>query len=257
MLVFSASPLYAEEPVPQPAREEAPEWDPAYRRFGEADVVFAGVLAFSVGGAMLTLRPDEAGQRGGVLFDDRARTWLRSDTEAGRLRAQDISTMTQNVLVAFPYLVESLGLGLGYHRNSEAAFQMAAINTQAFLVTAGATLLTKSLVSRERPYVAGCSGGSCGGAGKNKSFISGHAAASFTGAGLICAHHEALALFENAWADGAICGIAVAAAASTSLLRIASDEHYMTDVLAGAAVGILSGYFLPKLIYYAGFEGDD
>jgi membrane-associated phospholipid phosphatase len=42
-------------------------------------------------------------------------------------------------------------------------------------------------------------------------------------------------------------GIGFTAAATTSYLRMAADEHWLTDVLAGAAVGTAVGIGLPWL----------
>jgi membrane-associated phospholipid phosphatase len=39
------------------------------------------------------------------------------------------------------------------------------------------------------------------------------------------------------------CGLGIAAAATTGLLRVAADKHWMTDVLVGWGVGGLIGYF--------------
>ena len=63
----------------------------------------------------------------------------------------------------------------------------------------------------------------------NRSFPSGHAARAFAGAELVRS--------EYGWRWGAG---AYAVAAGVGLLRIAGDHHYTHDVLAGAAVGILS-----------------
>ena len=63
----------------------------------------------------------------------------------------------------------------------------------------------------------------------NRSFPSGHAARAFAGAELVRS--------EYGWKWGAG---AYAVAAGVGLLRIAGEHHYAHDVLAGAAVGILS-----------------
>jgi hypothetical protein len=39
------------------------------------------------------------------------------------------------------------------------------------------------------------------------------------------------------------------------MLRIHSDNHYATDVILGAALGIGSGYFLPRFLHYRGASG--
>jgi hypothetical protein len=39
-------------------------------------------------------------------------------------------------------------------------------------------------------------------------------------------------------------------ASATGVLRIAADDHYASDVIVGALVGIAAGYLFPKLAYY-------
>jgi hypothetical protein len=39
-------------------------------------------------------------------------------------------------------------------------------------------------------------------------------------------------------------------AGTTGYLRVASDQHYVTDVMVGAAVGSLSGFLVPWLFHY-------
>ncbi len=77
----------------------------------------------------------------------------------------------------------------------------------------------------------------------NLSFVSGHAATSFAlavSSGMV-ASKRGRRLAPVIWAAG------LTLAAATSYLRIASDEHYMTDVLGGAALGAAVGLAVPLL----------
>jgi membrane-associated phospholipid phosphatase len=47
-----------------------------------------------------------------------------------------------------------------------------------------------------------------------------------------------------------MCATMVTVATATGVLRILGDDHYMTDVIAGGALGFLVGYSLPKLLHY-------
>jgi len=79
----------------------------------------------------------------------------------------------------------------------------------------------------------------------NVSWFSGHATLTFglaVSAGVV-AHRRGSALEPVIWATG------LAFAATTSYLRMAADEHYLTDVLAGAAWGIASGLLIPRLTH--------
>lgn len=62
-----------------------------------------------------------------------------------------------------------------------------------------------------------------------RSFPSGHAARAFAGAELVRSE------YGLGWGAGAY-----AVAAGVSVLRVAGDHHYAHDVIAGAAVGVLS-----------------
>ena len=77
----------------------------------------------------------------------------------------------------------------------------------------------------------------------NMSFVSGHSATSFAlavSSGTIATVRKRR-LAPVIWATG------LTLAAATSYLRVASDEHYATDVLAGAALGAAVGLAVPLL----------
>ena len=75
------------------------------------------------------------------------------------------------------------------------------------------------------------------------SFYSGHTSAAFVAAvtgGMLADFHR----FENRkwiWASG------ITLATATGALRVASDQHYATDVLTGVVAGSLAGWLIPKI----------
>ena len=81
-------------------------------------------------------------------------------------------------------------------------------------VVIAAVLLTKVLVHRSRPCAP-----SCGVDNPRFSFFSGHTAIAFA-------------------AVGPRLTVTIPLASSTGYFRIAANRHYLTDVLAGAAVGV-------------------
>jgi acid phosphatase family membrane protein YuiD len=97
--------------------------------------------------------------------------------------------------------------------------------TSLVLITAvfslGSTKILKNIIDKERPNKYDF-----------KSFPSGHAAIAFTGAELINQEYGDLSPWYS------IAGYTVASA--TSVLRIYSNDHWFSDVVAGAGVGILS-----------------
>ncbi|HEY6461118.1 MAG TPA: phosphatase PAP2 family protein, partial [Polyangiaceae bacterium] len=74
---------------------------------------------------------------------------------------------------------------------------------------------------------------------------------SFTAAGLTCEHHLTLGLLGGV-EDALVCGGALVLAATTATLRVVSDQHYASDVIAGALVGTAIGLGVPALHYSGG-----
>jgi hypothetical protein len=55
-------------------------------------------------------------------------------------------------------------------------------------------------------------------------------------------------------ADTATCATGIVFTALTGGLRVASDNHWASDVLIGHLMGYVSGYLLPTLLYYKEFR---
>jgi membrane-associated phospholipid phosphatase len=102
-----------------------------------------------------------------------------------------------------------------YKKDEEGLVQF----SKSFLTTLGATYALKYSINEERP-----NGGSNG-------FPSGHAAAAFSGASFLQKRYG--------WEYGIP---AYAAASFVGWSRVESENHYWHDVLAGAAIGVISTY---------------
>jgi membrane-associated phospholipid phosphatase len=117
----------------------------------------------------------------------------------------------------------------------------------------------KRFFARERPFGSACAKDpeytdSCEELDRFRSYYSGHAAITATGAGLTCSHHTHLPLYGGGVADLAGCLVAVTGTLTTGVLRIAADRHWATDVMTGHIIGFGVGYLLPTLLYYKSFE---
>lgn len=108
--------------------------------------------------------------------------------------------------------------------------------------------LTKSVVTRYRPY---CYYDDTRESllredDSNRSFISGHSTMAFTSAAFLSK------VYWDMHPEGKekyiVAGSSFAAAGAVGVLRILSGNHFLTDVLAGAAVGTFVGWFVPE--YY-------
>jgi len=116
---------------------------------------------------------------------------------------------------------------------------------ESALVTQGIIELTKNSFKRPRPFAYRAEDDAHLSRNAGRSFISGHTAAAFQGAvfaaGVFQKRHPDSPLVMPVWA------LAIASASATAVFRVTSGNHFPTDVLAGAAVGSLIGWLIPKL----------
>lgn len=239
------------------ARGEPLEWDPRWPRYRPGEAV--ATLIFGVGALVAEVAPPRINDniwRGGVFFDDPVRNALRAQSQAGNARAVSNSDRLYRLGVLAPLVLDVGVLALGVHGSPDVAWQMFLIELESFALTGSLVLASQVITRRERPYVQDCGPQgdtqltTCGTERDYTSFISGHTAMAMTGAMLMCTHHQRLRLLGGGAADTAVCATMVGAAVGTGLLRIVADRHYATDVIAGLAVGVFSGYVLPSWLHY-------
>jgi membrane-associated phospholipid phosphatase len=231
-------------------------WQPVgTREYLTIPVLAAGVLAMK----LFWPRPRENHWNGPILFDEPVRNALRIGSASGRETAGNISDILFFWEVLHPSLIDPLLVAWWKRRSPFVAWQMLVIDAQAYALTLLVNDLLKNLVARARPWAQNCESAgntdaACGAGGRNLSFYSGHAAVTATGAGLLCAHHTQLSLYQSDLFDSGTCALAVLGTALTGALRIASDNHWASDVLIGHLAGYASGYLLPTLLYYKEFR---
>ncbi len=111
---------------------------------------------------------------------------------------------------------------------------------QALAITAGFVKALKYGTGRRRPNDSPDSAFEFDGpglSGDNKSFVSGHAAYSFTVA----------SVFASAYDDNVyVAGLAYGLAGLSAMSRVNDDKHWLSDVVVGAAIGIILG----KLVHH-------
>lgn len=242
-------------------RRHLPElvWDRSYSRFGIADAIVTG-LGGATTLAMAIIPPIQANRRtGGIGFDEDARNALRAPGFEGRYLARDSSDVILSLSTTYPFFVDALVSAWWFRGNADVARQMALIDAEAFAITGTLQGITNVLAARERPYGRTCGGETpedsvdCASAGRYRSFFSGHAAFTFTAAGLICSHHMQLDLLGNKVADISSCVAAYLGAGAAATLRVVGDMHYASDVILGAVVGTSVGLAVPWF-HYHGFR---
>lgn len=270
-----APPVYAPIPLPvaPPEPGKAPSAPPGPRHvslkktlatrlewrwpsFGLPELGLSiGQAALAIGSAFI---PEQQHWLATNAFDESARDALRLKGEADRLTARDASDVGV-VLLLNQQLIDTLFITWWLHDKGSTAFQMALIDLQTVSFAAGVNGVITGLVGRQRPYPrVDCTQGGirsetndCLGPDRYQSFFSGHTTLAFTLASLTCVHHINLPLYGGGAVEAIPCAMAMATASGVGLLRMAGDQHYLSDVLTGAAFGTAVGFALPYLFYYA------
>jgi len=248
--------LFASQTNAQPAPERTEDelvWREEWPRFHWAEYTTTGLL---IGGTILAgvfAPKNVVFWRDGNGFDDEAREGLRLDPsqQSSTAIASDVLLGT---LMAYPYV--DAGIAWLGRDSGDVAWQMAMINTESLAISMAITTAIKFGTGRMRPNARECQetgrgdDPECTGNDYASSFYSGHSAMAFTGAGLTCAHHTNLPLYGGGAPDYLACATALGAAATTGILRVNADRHYVTDVIVGGLVGSVSGYVIPNLLHY-------
>jgi membrane-associated phospholipid phosphatase len=236
-------------------------WHSHWSSVGPREYLTIGALAAGiVSFRLLTTEPTHADWSSPILFDNGVRNALRIDSASGRKTAAQVSDILFAWEILHPTVIDPLIVAWWQRQSPYVAWQMFVIDAQAYSLTLMINDVVKHVTARARPWVetddcaANPGGEECGSGGRYLSFYSGHAAVTATGAGLLCAHHTQLSLYQNPVLDTGTCALAVLGTAVTGAMRIASDNHWASDVVVGHLAGYLSGYLLPTLLYYKQFR---
>jgi hypothetical protein len=241
--------------LPQRGEGSRRLWNPEWRRFGVGNAIVTGV-SWVITGASFAIPPAPNRWRGRTGVDTWGRSAFRIEDRARAMRADDASDVLLSMLVSYPFLVDSLIVTYWYRQSHDVAGQMAMITAETLGIGAALQGIAAGMFSRERPYGRDCGSDldaeldECIHRGRYRSFFSGHTELSFASAGVLCSHHMQHRVFGNDTHDAIACGAGFTLAAATGMLRMIADQHYVTDVATGAAVGTLSGLGLPWLLHY-------
>lgn len=251
-VIGHAGPAHADQ-------EKTVKWNENWPRVHLLEV--GAIVALTIGSIELSLvKPaDHAKWSKPILFDESARSFFKSNNENTQELAGNLSDNIYHAMVIAPYVVDNYVVALGIHQNADVALQMTLMNLQSLGLSGVISLSMERTVGRRRPFAQDCSGqfgpdkvgyNHCNGVDDFESFYSGHAAATFTMAGLTCAHHQHLPLYGGGLPDALACIVMVSLATTTGVLRLVVDRHWTSDVLTGAAVGLINGYVLPSWLHY-------
>ncbi len=257
LLILAASALCCSEADAQTRGEPQHRlrFDEGYRRFSAVEYAATGAIAATYLYVELALKaPDEPKWIRPILVDDDVRDAVRLDTPSGR----NMASVLSDVLWLSPQLIalaDGVVVPLADDLNVDVMWQMTAMNLQAIAVTGLITRGMHTVIGRQRPDVEECDRDAgyskfCR-LGQRSAFPSGHASGAAVGAGLTCAHHLNLPLYGGGGRDASACIVTTAMAVGTGYFRMSADRHYVSDIVAGAAIGFGVGFGLPHLLHYA------
>lgn len=121
------------------------------------------------------------------------------------------------------------------------------IYSESQLLNSTSTYLIKNIFRRKRPFLYNPEAPISKKIENDaiKSFPSGHTSSAFCSAVFIGSTYEGYNLNPNLrgliWVSG------ITLATTTALLRYFAGKHYPTDIISGAILGSMIGYFIPKL----------
>lgn len=136
--------------------------------------------------------------------------------------------------------------GAGWLTDSERARRIGGVGAAALAVNGLATWGLKSAAGRSRPFTNNGSGrwnGGGGGGYAGSSFPSGHTSMAFTMAAVVAEEYE----------SPAVDFLAYGLAGTVGVTRIHQDQHWASDVVGGAALGLLVGKGLSRWERRAGW----
>ena len=116
---------------------------------------------------------------------------------------------------------------------------------EAVLLSVDANQLAKSATGRLRP--SAWAAGRLQGTNSNRSFYSGHTALAFS----LASSAGTVATMRGYRTAPWVWAVGMTLAAGVGYLRVGADAHWLTDVLAGAAVGGAVGFAVPWTLHRA------
>lgn len=239
--------------------DDPSNWRPKRNIYTSTGDVLLVLASAGVAVSAAIISPQDKRARGAVLFDDTVRDALRLRSSEARYSIRDASDVGASLITTWPFLVDALLTAWWYRGDVKLARNIALVAAEAISLSTAVQGVTNTVAARERPYGNLCGQEfpeatvDCEGDVRYRSFFSGHAAAAFASAGVLCVHHLGLGLLGGPW-DAITCGTSVAVAGAVATFRVMSDMHYATDISLGALIGSGIGVAVPLLHLSASVE---
>jgi membrane-associated phospholipid phosphatase len=192
---------------------------------------------------------------GPILFDGAIEEAFRARTQTAHGAMEGASWVIWFALVGYPLAVDVPHAWISYGR--DVAWDLLWQDATALSLAGAVDFALRDSVARLRPSNTHCldqGGTNClqlSGPEATRSFPSGHLSETTTGTALICMQHLTMHLYGEPW-DGVTCASAIAADSAVAVLKLVADDHWATDIVAGAALGVAFGWGLPVLMHLHG-----
>ncbi len=204
--------------------------------------VLGGALWLGETLAIAELAPGECRWCDSNAIDDWGRELAWADREAARVPS-DVISYGIAPAVAAGFLTAG---ALDDHRAADLSVDLLIVAEAAVIAGVSGDMI-RVVTGRERPWIHDLTPDKKQEVSRpeqnNLSFISGHSATAFAlavSSGTVASWRRRR-IAPALWATGLTLGVA------TSYLRIASEQHYLTDVLAGIGSGVAIGLAVPLL----------
>ncbi len=230
-------------------------WEPQWSHAGTLDYVVGGAGLVALGAEAVWLEPQQPPLHWSapILFDEDVRDVLRGSTAQVRYDATVASWAMLGMNIAYPVVVDVPYAWSRYGR--QLAWDLFWQDEVALSLVSATDLALRNLVGRARPPVSDClaSGGSAAtclstNTEATMAFPGGHVAIATTGATLTCTQHLSMHLYGGPW-DAVTCGSAIGVDFTMAVLRIVTDNHWATDIVAGGVLGFAFGWGVPFLMH--------
>jgi membrane-associated phospholipid phosphatase len=236
----------------EPAARPAIRWEPGWTHADAWDYSLTGIGLATLGIETIALQGRSEPPRwvGPILFDAKLNEIFRAGAQSVRSDAATASWVLWFALVGYPLVVDVPAAWARYGR--QVAWDLFWQDATALSLSSAVDFALRDSIARLRPGSTDClqqGGTDCLSSPEaTRSFPSGHVAETTTGTALLCAQHLTLQLYGAPW-DAVACASAIAADGTVAVLRMVADDHWATDILGGAALGVVFGWGVPAVMH--------